>query len=460
MSKTIAIVGAGITGLSLAFYLEQLGLNTIVIEKEKHVGGAINSKKINDYLLENGPNTVLLTPGVLSLIKDLGLLKEIIIPELSSKKKYLVFKKNNKLTLQQVPKNLLQLFGSKLLSLKAKLSILFEPLRKQITEEDLSVASFVERKFCKEISEKFFSAYLSGIWAADLSKLSARSALSDLWYLNKKYSSILLGLIVKSFKKNKSKKIDFFSFKNGLSTLTNGLVNKLKNSKIYLGTTVEKIDFATEEIIKLSLKSQNGEENSEIIVEADLVVFTTAVDTTKNILQNNFFNLLIPNIYYAPLGIIHFSVAKDSIKTNFDGFGFLLPQTEDTALLGGIFTSSVFANRAPQNQHLISCFCGGALREQYADPGKISTKEKIIAELKEILEIKEDPQEIASVFYPSAIPNYQVGHYQIQESLNNFHQSQNKIRICANWEGGISLASRLETTKIFATEILRIWAYK
>lgn len=454
MSKTVAIVGAGITGLSLAYYLEQLGLNTIIIEKEKQVGGVINSKKINDYLIENGPNTVVLTEDVLSLIKDLELVKEVVLPEIVSKNKYLVLKKNKKLTLQQVPQGLIQALGSNLLSLKAKLSLILEPFKKQIAAEDISVAEFIERKFCKEISEKFFSAYLSGIWAADISKLSARSALPYLWSLDKKYSSILLGLIANSFKKTSSRKTKFFSFKNGLSTLTDGFLKKLK-SQTYLETTIERY-LHTEDSVQLLIKSKD----SEITVKADLLVLTTPLEVTKNILKENIFNFDIPDIYYAPLGIIHLAFPQNSIKTNLTGFGFLVPETEDTALLGGIYTSSIFPNRAPKNKHLISCFCGGALREKYADPNKKETKEKVFAELKELLDFNVAPEEIASVFYPAAIPNYPIGHHQIQETINSFHQSQNKIRICANWDGGISLTNRLEATRLFATEIFTIWAYR
>ena len=54
-SMKIAIVGAGISGLTTAYYLEKFGFDVDVFEKEK-VGGKANTIKKDNFLFEEGVN--------------------------------------------------------------------------------------------------------------------------------------------------------------------------------------------------------------------------------------------------------------------------------------------------------------------------------------------------------------------------------------------------------------------
>ena len=59
MSKNIAIIGSGISGLSTAFFLKKFGHNKItVIESNKISGGVIETKLSPKYKFETGPNTL------------------------------------------------------------------------------------------------------------------------------------------------------------------------------------------------------------------------------------------------------------------------------------------------------------------------------------------------------------------------------------------------------------------
>jgi phytoene dehydrogenase-like protein len=52
----IIIVGAGISGLSLAHYCAGQGLKTLMIEKSERVGGTFHSHHIQDESKERGRN--------------------------------------------------------------------------------------------------------------------------------------------------------------------------------------------------------------------------------------------------------------------------------------------------------------------------------------------------------------------------------------------------------------------
>ncbi|HTV75804.1 MAG TPA: FAD-dependent oxidoreductase, partial [Candidatus Baltobacteraceae bacterium] len=59
--KSVAIIGAGITGLTAAFYLKRKNVPVTVYEAGGRVGGVIQSIRKDGFLAEFGPNTILET---------------------------------------------------------------------------------------------------------------------------------------------------------------------------------------------------------------------------------------------------------------------------------------------------------------------------------------------------------------------------------------------------------------
>ncbi len=61
-NKVTLIVGAGVTGLTAAYLLARAGEKTILVERDKTVGGLCRSLKIDDILFDLGPHLFLSTP--------------------------------------------------------------------------------------------------------------------------------------------------------------------------------------------------------------------------------------------------------------------------------------------------------------------------------------------------------------------------------------------------------------
>src|SRR5262252_6130638 len=89
--KSVAIIGAGITGLTAAFYLKRKGLAVTVYEASNRVGGVIQSLRTEGYLAEFGPNTLLETsPKIGQLVRDAGLAGRRLDPDPAAKARYVV----------------------------------------------------------------------------------------------------------------------------------------------------------------------------------------------------------------------------------------------------------------------------------------------------------------------------------------------------------------------------------
>src|ERR1051325_5008297 len=142
--KSVAIIGAGITGLTAAFYLKRQGVPVTVYESSGRVGGVIQSLKRDGYLAEFGPNTILETsPKIGQLVRDAGLSSRRIDPDPKAEARYVVRYRRP----IEMPGSPLGFFTTKLFSLRAKLAVLREPFvaaRRDGQEE--SIAQFVQRR--------------------------------------------------------------------------------------------------------------------------------------------------------------------------------------------------------------------------------------------------------------------------------------------------------------------------
>ena len=89
--KPVAIIGGGITGLTAAFKLTQVGIPVTLFESTDRVGGVIQTIRDGDYLAECGPNTILETsPLIGELISDLGLGERRIYSSDQAENRYIV----------------------------------------------------------------------------------------------------------------------------------------------------------------------------------------------------------------------------------------------------------------------------------------------------------------------------------------------------------------------------------
>src|SRR5207249_12090513 len=74
----VIVIGAGISGLACAYRLQNLGIETLVLESGERIGGVIRSQRIEEYLVEWGPSSLLPTAHSFELLDELGLAPELI----------------------------------------------------------------------------------------------------------------------------------------------------------------------------------------------------------------------------------------------------------------------------------------------------------------------------------------------------------------------------------------------
>ncbi len=436
----VAVLGGGISGLAAAYHLKKNNIDVTVFESTSSCGGSIKSKYINDFLIELGPNSMLLDSTSNKLINDINLENRLIKPLDKSKKRFIVKNKQ----LHSVPLSFSELFNTPLLSLKSKFHLLIEPLITKTKSSDATVADFIERRISAEMVDNIIDPVVKGIYAGDPNKLSVKYAYPKLWDFEQKYGSILIGM-KKFYKERKSKgkhpKKNQYSFINGMQELPNALSNLLDDN-IKTNIEIENIDSSTE--WKLIYKSQNKtfQENFDSIIFALPAHKINSLPTNKN-LDKQF--KILDEIDYAPITVVALGFRREQITHPLDGFGMLIPSNENCSTLGSIFSSSLFTGRVPDNNILITTFIGGTNNPEIYKKSNTQLEELVLKDLKILLGVKGTPLITEIINWPNAIPQYNFGYGEILKEINNIEKNLSGIFFSGNYLNGVSVSNCIQS---------------
>lgn len=429
----IVIVGGGISGLSLAYYLRKKGIDFKLIEQNRRTGGNIRSIRQKEYLFEEGPNSLLVDADIQTLLEELQLTEEIVEANAVSKKRYILRKGQYRALPSSPPALLLNGF----FSWKAKLDIFREMSRPANPQEGESVAGFFERRFGKEVVDYAVTPFVSGIYAGDPYRLRIDKVFPQMVEYEQTYGSILKG-----FMKNKGgARRRSLSFRNGMQTLPERLTETIKEH-ILLQTAVERIEKEGNEwVVYLS----QGEP-----LRASHVVLAVGAHQAAQLLPAGYeaAKETWQQVYYPPLAVVHSVYYKHQFKQKPEGFGALHPMVENSFSLGSIWSSSLFPERCKDNEVLITTFVGGALQPNKAQYEDRRIMHEVNLELKQLLGIQGVPVLQRITRWEKAIPQY---HDYMDAVEAHARQLQSEgIYVSANWIGGVSIPDCIKKGKRLA----------
>lgn len=438
--ESIGIVGAGITGLTSAYFLEKAGFSVTVYEKSPRAGGVIRSYREGPWLAEEGPHTLLETSPVISqLINELGIEPERFYANEASKKRFIV---RNKKPIP-LPASPVSFLKTDLFSLKAKLRLFKEPFIKPWdNRSEESLAHFVERRLGKEFLDYAINPFVAGVYAGDPKNLSVKQAFEKLYELEQKYGSLIKGQI-KGAKERKQRqevskqKAQLLSFKDGLETIPKAIFTHLSEN-IELNSTVNKIrrnDEGWEIVI-----NKNG---NELKRKHDKILYCGPVHHLPELNLENSGNSNLADftdVYYPPVSVLTLGFQKEQVDHPLDGFGMLIPQKESFHILGTLFTSTLFPGRAPEGYVTLASFIGGARNPGLAESDTQKLLETTLKDLDIMLGIKGQPEFIHHIFWEHAIPQYQIGYGLIKERMNQIEMLNPGFYLAGNYRNGISVS--------------------
>jgi oxygen-dependent protoporphyrinogen oxidase len=423
------VVGGGISGLTVAYGIRQRGEDVTVLEQADRCGGAVHSVLEQGFLTEDGPNTLLdRHPEVRALLKDLDLESQISPAAPESRKRWIYSR--GKLRPVSPP----ALLASNLLSGKGRLRLLAEPFTRRSSEPDESLGSFARRHVGNEATEVLVDAVQGGIFAGDLERLSAASAFPTMVALEKKHRSLLFGAI----REGVGKPSATLSLRGGLSTLIQRLEDAL-NGAIRLNASIASLQHASRWRISLG--------PSETL-EADRLVLAIPAYAAARLLRDVSRPLsdALGEIRYAPVAVVHLGYRRDALAIP-SGFGFLVPGSEGQKLLGAIFTSALFPDRAPADQILITCVMGGMRSPEVAGMSATELTQLASETLGRMLGGRSAPTYQRVVKWAQGIPQYEVGHSERLGRIQTLLSNTPGLHLAGNAYLGTGLADSIRDSR-------------
>lgn len=443
MDQTV-VIGAGISGLSLAFALQAKGREVRVLEASGRAGGSVQSLEKEGFLLECGPHGFLdAEPAMRALVEALGLSGELRPADEAAKKRYL-FSGGR---LEALPASPPAFLRSKLLPWSTKLRMLLEPLSRRGSAEDESLADFARRHVGARATALLVDAAQSGIYAGDVERLSARATFPKLWALEREHRSLLLGMIKSRRAAPKPAGTGrLTSFRKGLSTLTDALAATL-GDRLTLHAEVTAIERA-EGGYRLTVGGQ--------ALEAKQVVVATPARHARALLTplSEPLGAALGELKSAPLSVVHLGYPQSALSRPLDGFGFLAPSGEGRRVLGAIFVSTLFPERTRPGHVQLAVMVGGARgRAQAAlDPGTLCAVAH--EELGAILGLRPGPPSFQHVVqWSHAIPQYEVGHLARLERIDQALRGLEGLHLTGNAYRGIGLNDCVRSSNELAARL-------
>lgn len=444
----IIIIGAGLTGLSLAYHLKKNGRQPLLLEKAARPGGVIQTHSEEGFIFESGPNT-----GVLSN-KETALLFEELSGRFtletgnSGAKKRYILKEGR---WQPIPSGLLSAVATPLFTLKDKFRILGEPFRKPGTDPDETVAGIVTRRMGKSFLDYAVDPFISGIYAGDPSRLVTRYALPKLYALEQNYGSFIKGAMRKGREKKsedeKKATKEVFSARGGLGSLIAALENEIGSESIKCGITGLKTGY-TGNGFSVSFSDSAGQEHS---LTCPILVSTAGGYSLPEILPFLSPEDLAPVLRLEYAGVVQ--VAAGYKKWNgfpLDAFGGLVPSAEKRQILGILFPSAIFAGRAPEGGALLSVFLGGTRNRELLARSDDEIIKIALDEIRMTLHTGETPDLLKIFRYEKAIPQYEVSSGERLECIKGIEAKYPGLILAGNIRDGIGMADRVKQAKHIA----------
>ena len=144
---------------------------------------------------------------------------------------------------------------------------------------------------------------------------------------------------------------------------------------------------------------------------------------------------------------------KSKIKQSLDGFGFLIPKREDRSILGTLWDSSIFPNRAPEGYVLLRSMLGGARAAALALQDNDRLARTVMHELETIMDIKAQPDFVKIYIHEKGIPQYVSGHGKRLETIDTIVNSHKGFYITGNSYRGIGVNDCIENSYKLAERI-------
>lgn len=438
-----------------------LPLRCIVLESEERPGGKIHTVTEEGFTCESGPNGFLDNkPHTLALANAIGLGERLDYSSERCRRRFV----HSGGRLHLLPAGTLDFFLCSLLSPLAKLRMSFEPLvsRRSLERGDESIAQFGRRRLGREAYEKLLDPMVSGVFGGNPEELSLASCFPRILELEQGYGGLVRAFLAISFgrigKRHEERRGDkrsspagpggvLTSFDGGLETLITRLAER-RGEDLRCASPALEVRSSARGGFQVQLQGET--------LDADAVITAVPAPEAAAMLAPLDEALAVPlrAIPYAPMVVLCLGYPREACEHDLDGFGFLIPSKENRGILGALWTSSIFANRAPDGSILFRVMLGGARHPEILDGGEDTWLATARKDLGELLGVRGEPTYRKAFAWKQAIPQYVLGHGKRLDALTLARQAHPGLFVTGNALRGVALNDCSRNAEIVAEAVV------
>jgi oxygen-dependent protoporphyrinogen oxidase len=465
----IAVIGAGVSGLSLCHALEERlkaagkSAEILLIEAEGRVGGKIRTHRESGYVMEWGPNGFLNNkPDTLELCLKLGIADKLLPSNDAARRRYIY--SGGKLH-ELNPAGFV--FGG-LLTWHGKLRLLAEvmvPKRIDAPDEsDESLADFVRRRLGAETLNKLIGPMAQGVYGGDPETMSLKSCFPTIYELEREYGGLIKGMFGKmaAARKNKGKGKAgsgpagpggvLTSFDGGLDVLTEALKSAF-TGELLLDSPVRKVEAGPDgEGFVIHAGEGQGPIHVDVLVSASpsyaASEYLRSLDAGAA--------ATLDEINYAPMAVMGLGYSEAEMGRPLNGFGFLVAMDEKVKLIGCLWDSSVFKGRAPEGKCSLRGMVGGGRDPETPFLPDAELTRVVRSELNTTMGIDGEPELVKIFRHEKAIPMYTIGHSGRLARLDKAEEAHRGLFFAGNAYRGVGLNDCVREANLVADKVMKV----
>jgi len=442
------VVGAGVSGLAAALELQAGGSEVVVVDPSDRPGGVIRTDHVGGYVVERGPNTLQVKAPLRAFLEERGLLDEVRVASPESRLRC-IFRNGGLLAL---PTSAWGFATSGVLSMPGKLRLLAEPFVRRGEPEGESVADFLGRRMGAEVVDALVGPFLTGVYAGDEQQLGALSVFPTLVEHERRSGSIVGGLLRGAVRKAGERGLaGTFSGGAGLGPFARKLADLLGEPPA-LGSRVVGLS-RDGDTWRVDVESAGG--SSEL--SARRIVLATPAAEAGRLLAgvNARASDLLDAMPHAAVASVSIGVERSAVTTPIEGFGFLVPRGEAMSLLGCLYMSRQFPDRAPPGRELLQCILGGVRWPGVVDATDDEIFERALEGLESAIGLHGNPKLLAVSRWPRAILQPGVEHPAQIRELRGCLAGEKGLALAGAYLGGVGIADSFASGVAAARELLR-----
>lgn len=461
LTKRIAIVGAGITGLSSAYFIKKArpDIEVTIYETSNRVGGKIQTYRTEGYTIELGPESYLGRKQIMTdIAKDIGLEEQLVTNKTGQS--YIYAK--NKLypipggSILGVPTDIKPFLKTKLISPLGKVRASFDLFKKPLQiDGDISVGSFFRARLGDEILENLIEPLMGGIYGTNIDDLSLMTTFPEFKEREEQFGSLIKGMRYEKEQRKKQRQLypgapkgQFKQFRHGLSSF----IEHLRDYIIEQGVTIKyntSVQDITIEQKKYVIKTENEAHSY------DSVLVTTPHQKFLEWFGNDPAFDYFKKMDSTTVATVVLAFDESNIINNYDGTGFVIARTSDTKITACTWTSKKWPFTTPKGKVLLRAYVGkpgDTVVDDHTDEEIVNIVKK---DLSQMMTFKGSPDFSIVNRLPKSMPQFHIGHIeQIKSIQSHIRNNYPRLRITGASFEAVGLPDCIQQGKDAVKEIL------